>query len=405
MRIAYICADSGIPLWSEKGAANHVREFVAALEKLGHTPMLFVARTGSGEPTLNIRVCRLRAGEPDSTAPADWAREVQALDRNIVLEKALETEHQRAPFDLVYERYSLWSFSARDFAARYGIPYVLEVNSPLRDEQKLYRRLMLDSASASIQSLLFSTADLVVGVSDEVVDYVRRTPGAAPAIAVPNGVDLSLFDESWFDEDDAQEPARSFTIGFLGSLKPWHGVEILLEAFGDLAEESDDYRLLIVGDGPARAEIKRFTKERGLSPRVSLTGAVPKPEAARLLQRMDVATAPYPLLENFYFSPLKLYEYMAAGRAIAASAIGEIPDILDHGCTGLLVRPGDPNDLAAKIRTLREDASLRRRLGREARREAFDKHGWTGRVEQILTATGLPTHAGHEETAHAAYAN
>jgi len=396
MRIAYISADPGIPLWGDKGAANHVREFVAALVELGHAPSLFVARTGKGEPTLEVPVKRLRGPRNEVELATEAAREVAVLDKNPALAEELRAQHRKSPFRLVYERYSLWSFAARDFAAEMGIPYVLEVNSPLREEQRRYRQITLDSAAAAIQSLLFSTAQLIVGVSDEVVEYVRKTPGSAPTMTVPNGVDLSLF------RSLHREPAReTFTVGFVGSLKPWHGIDSLLDAFDSLAAESEAYRLLIVGDGPMRETIERFAGDKGLGSRVELTGAVPKAQAVRLMGTIDAAVAPYANLSGFYFSPLKVFEYMAAGRAIVASSIGQIPEILTDGETGLLTRPGDAADLAAKIRRLHHDALLRENIGDAARGEAFDRHGWTTRVEQILRALELPVLALPEEFAHA----
>ena len=194
MRIAYVCTDPGIPLWGDKGAANHVREFVAALDQLGHRTTLFVARTGDGPRSLDVPVRRIRAAAPRADLPSDLQRETSSLDRNDTLRDALEKAHSKRPFDLVYERYSLWSYSARNFASLQRLPYCLEVNAPLRVEQARYRDLQLDSAAGAIESLLFSTADVVVGVSTEVVDYVlSRVRRNAPTITVPNGVDLALF--------------------------------------------------------------------------------------------------------------------------------------------------------------------------------------------------------------------
>jgi glycosyltransferase involved in cell wall biosynthesis len=89
-------------------------------------------------------------------------------------------------------------------------------------------------------------------------------------------------------------------------------------------------------------------------------------------------------MTDFYFSPLKLFEYMAAGRAVVASRIGQIPEIVRDGETGLLTVPGDPVDLAAKIRCLYRDRHLRERLGCEARRESFHHHGWDSRVGAVM---------------------
>ena len=379
MRIAYLCLDPGIPLRGSKGASNHVREVCAAFEAQGHEVELFGARMGKGEERLPRVVHQV--GTPTSPDMAPQQREEQELDRNNHLECALREAHRRRPFDMIYERYSLWSFAAAKMAAAWGVPYVAEVNSPLRREQAEHRRLILDSVAAQVEREVFGNADLVVCVSPAVSDYVATVRrGRDGVLTLPNGVDLGLF----ADPTPRRSTDGPFVIGFAGSLKPWHGVETLLDAFIELAEADDVYRLLIVGDGPKRVEMERRLEAGGLLDRAEFTGAVPKEQIPRYLRWMDVATAPYEQLEDFYFSPLKVFEYMAAGTPIVASCIGQIPEILDHGRTGLLSEPGRAADLAEQIRRLSLDRGLAALLGAEARREAFQQHGWERRVKTIL---------------------
>ena len=317
--------------------------------------------------------------QPDQL-PTRLAAEIAALDQNEVLRNTLEQAHRDTPFDVLYERYSLWSFGALEFAERHRLPFVLEVNSPLLVEQKNYRSLHLEPAARAIEELVFRASTVVVGVSQRVADYVvSRSHRKKATVVVPNGVDLDLFSVV-----TAVRPSVCFTIGFVGSLKPWHGLETLMKAFQRLVQESPDYRLLIVGDGPRRSWIEDYARENGLSHLVEITGGVEKTSIPGLLERMDVATAPYPALDDFYFSPLKLFEYMAAGRAIVASRIGQIAEVMRHGRTGLLVKPDSVDELTESIRLLRADLNLRQRLGLAARREAFQHHGWESRVRSVL---------------------
>jgi glycosyltransferase involved in cell wall biosynthesis len=103
---------------------------------------------------------------------------------------------------------------------------------------------------------------------------------------------------------------------------------------------------------------------------------------------MSVGVAPYPLLPEFYFSPLKIYEYMASGLPVVASRIGDIPNVIDDGRNGLLCTPGDPVALANTLGRLRDDEALRRRLGRSAREKVLHKHTWSAVVQRILTLAG-----------------
>ena len=133
---------------------------------------------------------------------------------------------------------------------------------------------------------------------------------------------------------------------------------------------------------------------RGLREAALFTGAVAPHQVPGLLASMDVAVAPYPKLANFYFSPLKVYEYMAAGLPVVASRIGQLTQVLRHEETGLLCPPGDAAALAAALERLRCDPALRKRLGAAARATALKKHTWDAVARRILSlATRQPAHA------------
>jgi glycosyltransferase involved in cell wall biosynthesis len=125
-------------------------------------------------------------------------------------------------------------------------------------------------------------------------------------------------------------------------------------------------------------------RARGLRELAHFTGAVDPDQVPGLLASMDVAVAPYPRLANFYFSPLKVYEYMAAGLPVVAGRIGQLAEILDHEQTGLLCPPGDAQALAEALDRLRHDAVLRRRLGRAAQATVLRKHTWAAVARRIL---------------------
>jgi glycosyltransferase involved in cell wall biosynthesis len=158
-------------------------------------------------------------------------------------------------------------------------------------------------------------------------------------------------------------------------------LDVLARAFARLAE-NPRYHLLVVGDGPER-EVVRSLEER-FPGQVTLAGAVPQSEVGSYLRAMHVAVAPYPRLDRFYYSPLKVLEYMAAGRAIVASRIGQLQALIEHGHTGVLVQPGDDEMLAGAIDGLAEDERHRRALGMAAARCAWSGHRWTHRAEEIL---------------------
>jgi glycosyltransferase involved in cell wall biosynthesis len=230
---------------------------------------------------------------------------------------------------------------------------------------------------------VFGNASALIAVSREVAAYLRRFPQAETRVwVIPNGVNPDRFPA---DLAPTFTPIPGcYTIGFVGTLKPWHGLSTLVEAFQFLQADGPRARLLIVGDGPERSRIEEQLRATDLFGRVQFTGAVDPSEVPGLVASMDAAVAPYPLTRNFYFSPLKVYEYMAAGRAVVASRIGQLNDLIEHEVTGLLCDPGSSDDLASGLRRLRDDPGLRQRLGQAARARIERRHTWDATVRRIL---------------------
>lgn len=380
MRVAYVCADRGVPVFGRKGCSIHVQEVVRALVKKGCEVDIFASRTGGDMPSdfENVRVHEL----PKIPKGESAVRERAALAANVELRAMLDGE---GPFDMVYERHSLWSFAGMKHASENEIPGLLEVNAPLIEEQASHRDLIDHAGAVRAAERTFGKASHLLPVSNEVAEYLRGWPMARGRIhTVPNGVDAGRFPKSLAPS----LPSDAFTVGFVGTLKPWHGLSILTEAFARLYEKDENARLLIVGDGPERAGMEGEFEKLGLSESVHFTGAVEPEEVPGLLASMDAATAPYPARANFYFSPLKVYEYMAAGLPVAASRVGQLEDLLDDGENGLLLPPGDANALADALDGLRRNDELRARVGKEARRAVMENHTWDAVAGRIMELAG-----------------
>jgi glycosyltransferase involved in cell wall biosynthesis len=290
---------------------------------------------------------------------------------------------------LVYERHSLWSFAGMEYARAHGTPGLLEVNAPLIDEQTEHRKLV-DRASAQLAAeRAFTAATALVAVSTEVAKYLEGFPaGRDKVYVVPNGVNPERFPADL--KPTLRAAPGTFTIGFAGSMKPWHGLGTLLEAFARVHARNRDSRLLLVGDGVGREPLMAEASSRELGPAVQFTGAVPPDEVPGLLASMDVGVAPYPRMANFYFSPLKVYEYMAAARPVVASQIGQLEKLIQPEVNGLLVPSGDVPALVAALERIRGEPGLGLRLGQAARADVLRNHTWDGAVQRIFQLARLP---------------
>ncbi|TJZ89870.1 glycosyltransferase family 4 protein [Paracoccus gahaiensis] len=381
MRIAYVTTDPGIPPFGTKGASIHVQSVLRVLLAMGHQVTLF-------SPCLTIPLApefapvTLHPLPPAPRGDDAEARAAWSLSLNETLAKALS---EAGPFDLVYERHALFAHAAMEFAMGAGIPSALELNAPLIAEQTRHRRMVRQPDAEASARRAFAAARLVAAVSPAVADYARGFGAPAPRVAViPNGVEAGRF---------ADRPARTgpFTVGFVGTLKPWHDTATLIEAFALLKRDHlPEARLLIVGDGPQQAPIRARLDELSLTDAAHLTGAVQPDQVPGWLAAMHVATAPYRGDQPFYFSPLKLYEYMAAALPVVASDVGDLAQVLDHGRLGVIVPPDDPAALAHALAGLARDPAAAAQMGARARAEVLAHHGWDRIVTQILKRASAP---------------
>ncbi len=294
-------------------------------------------------------------------------------------------------FDFVYERYSLWSDVGARLAEATGLPFVLEVNAPLIEEASRYRSLGNVALAAEIERRQFVAASVVAVVSEPLREYAIGR-GAAPerVHVLPNGVDPQHFHPAVRGGSvrSAYGLDGRVVVGFVGRPRPWHDLETLLAAAAQLHLDDPRIHLLLVGEMPD--DLPARLAHHGLSDAATLTGPVPHDDVPRHIAAMDVAVSTH-LPANpseFYFSPLKLFEYLACGVPVVAADIGQPSQILRAGETGYLYPPGDAAALAGCIRRLLSDPAHAREIAWQGAMAVLAEFTWERNAQRVCELSG-----------------
>ncbi len=319
--------------------------------------------------------------------------------------------------DFIYQRLSVANYAGVVAARALGVPLVLEYNgSEVWAARNWGGSLRYEREALQAEDVCLRHAQVVVTVSEVLADELESRGVARERIAFhPNGVDATRFDPAGFTQEESKQlraevgiPGDALVAAFVGTFGHWHGAEVLAQAIRGLAEQEPDWverhrlRFLLVGDGLKLAEVRRELGPAGLAVTV-LPGLVAQHEAPRYLAAANILLSPHipnPDGTPFFGSPTKLFEYMAMGRPIVASALDQIADVLTPALSAsalpaggpaagdpslaVLAEPGDPDEIAAALRFLVEQAEWRALLGANARARALERHTWRSHVEEIL---------------------
>ena len=385
LRVVYLRATPG-PGTQAGGAASHIKGVVEGLEALGVDVKIVSNDQIAG---LNVSDDRFTVIPPQ---PGGGSRALFDIHNNLVFTRGAIPLIERAAPDFIYQRYARFSWAGVVAARQTKRPLFLEYNGSevwvgkhwdrvgSLDLLERYERLNLDAAAR-------------IFVVSEVERRNLEERGVRPEkiIVNPNGVDVQRFRPGVGGSEARRElgfKGDDVVVGFVGTFGPWHGVEKLAAAIKAMPPALP-LRFLLVGSGSLHAEVAKQLEAEVGAGRVIFTGAVGHERVPQLLDACDILVAPHvPLADRseFFGSPTKIFEYMAMGKGIVASRLGQIGEVLVDGETALLVEPGNVEELAAAIVRLSESQELRERLGDRARAVAEREHTWTHNARRVVEA-------------------
>ncbi|MFZ5517062.1 MAG: glycosyltransferase family 4 protein [Candidatus Zhuqueibacterota bacterium] len=386
LNILYLLADRGHDLTRIQGYTVHVQQILTALRKKNHQPFLLTINDSSDLPgfhdyeTLPHRYCRGVHKLLPYTGVVNSAR---------ILRRILELNGLRH-FDLIHERYGLYSLAGALAAQILDIPHILEVNAPLIEEKQLFSRPMTGAPqwiARVISRMNYADADHILAVSGILKDYLVET-GRVPSekiTVLPNASEVIVVEDSRKHEIRERYGLDSeTTVGYVGTFQPWFGIENFITAIPQIIARERKIKFLFIGDGAAKTQAESRAVQLGVADRVRFIPAQPREKLEELLAILDIGVAPYRELPvKFYGSSMKVFDYMAGGCAIVASRIGQVAEVVRHEQTGLLVPPGDIPALANSILRLVRQPDLRRRLGAQAQQELQERYTWSRYADQL----------------------
>lgn len=296
--------------------------------------------------------------------------------------------------DYVWSRHGLFESAAVRLSHRLGVPLVTTVHAAIVDEARTWginRPGWASLAEHLGEARTLRQADICTCVSQEVAAHVRRMGISDDRLLItPNCPDLDLFHPQPKDTRLASElgiPADAVTVGWVGGFRPQHGVTELLERFWLAKQQCPSLHLLLVGDGPLRQHVEDLLTQR-TGAGVHLAGAVPYPSLPRFLSLADITVLTAPEGASYHYSPVKLREYMASGKAVVAERVGEVGRTI-KASEGVLVEPGNASAFVAELVSLANDPERRTRLGQLARLGAEAGPQWADHVRAVNQRLGI----------------
>ncbi len=381
MRILYVALKESLP--GSHGGAVHVLEVARQLARRGHSVTVLVRNQG-GQP----------AAEP---CDAFELKRLAARSQFLLwqLDSPVSDLVRQLQPDVVMERYYNFAGAGVRAAQRAQLPVLLEVNAPMTDppgsRKHAADRVLLGALTRTARAQALAAQRIVTPLAatvpfGEVRDRVRE---------IPWGANVELFDRARLNASELDalrrqlNPRGARLVAFLGSFRPWHGVREFVQVAAEIARARADVNFLMIGAGELLNELQAQVQRANLRERILLTGAVPYERVPYYLALASVGVAPFnlavhpPLRVGFYWSPLKVHEYMALGLPVVTVDVPGLDQIARHEREGLLYAEGDRAALRASILRLVDDPALAARLGAAGRARVVEQFSWQKHAELL----------------------
>ncbi|HEY1047259.1 MAG TPA: glycosyltransferase family 4 protein [Bacteroidia bacterium] len=393
MHIIYYSPHPTHDIVSEVGYATHQREVINALREAGHT-VVPVIMGGTELSNLNP----LTSGD---YKPSKLKKIIKSLIprvlwttiNNLKLRKhdkiaglKLETAIQTHKPDLLYERSEYLQDSGAICAEKYGLKYFLEVNAPFVEEMKSFEgKSLLENKAHQIEKFKLEKAHKIIAVSSALADFLKQTYQCDPGklFVQPNCINPSKVHT---DSNEIESLKHTFSLnnryifGFVGSIFPYHGVDMLIQAFSKVHDKINDSTLMIVGDGNIIDDLKKMAIDLGIESKVVFTGKIPHSKVFNYMSVMDVCIM---AKSNWYGSPVKVFEYGLMKKPIIAPNTSPIRDVMENEKDALIIED-NVNELSNAMLKLSENRVLASSLATQFNQKVMSSYNWSHAAQNII---------------------
>jgi glycosyltransferase involved in cell wall biosynthesis len=407
LKILYLSLTPSMPFGAMTGYGTHMREVCKALGEAGHDVLVSVAAGGAllapaaVERALDVSRSPGPGHRQHSTyellkralPPGVYhlARDGRELVADRIARHRLQTIVRQHEVDAVYERHGMLTLAGMRAAAMSGVPHLLEVNAPIEERRDHYG-FPLYRLARRVQRLQFELADQIVCVSSTLQSYlVERGADRERVHVIPNAVAADRLARSAGERRSTRLQLGigddDLVFGFVGRFAYWRGMLPMIDALGEALRRTPNAHAVLIGDGQMMAEVRRAVEQSDMGGRMHLTGSVGWQDVGRYLAALDVGIL---ASSNWYSSPLKIFEYGAAGLCVVAPRFPPIEEIMEHDVDAVLVPPDDVAALARALVELATDDARRRRLADSLRRRVREHHTWSsvaGRIIRVIESS------------------
>jgi len=285
--------------------------------------------------------------------------------------------------DVIYTRSFTSAFIIMLFSTIFRIPYIIERNGLGSDEMKLrgVRRISIVYFKL-IEYISCKISTKIVTVTPNIKDILKKKYNLPEERfeVIGNGANTTLFNH--INQNEAKRlialDENLNYVCFVGNLAPWQGVEYIIKSAPTILDKFPNTRFLIIGDGIMRNYWESLTVNQGVREKFIFTGAIPYKQAPIYINACDLCIAPFIIERNklIGLSPLKIYEYLSCKKAVVASDISGVSELLRRSNGGIIVTPENPNEIANAVVYLLKDKKLRDEMGENGRNYIIKNHSW-----------------------------